>query len=86
MGEKHDTSPQRKTLRVLKMPVGLKSEEVTGGWKKQHNEKLHNLYLSNIIKVIESRRMNKWGMEKMGRSTYRSSVWKCGRKKPIGKP
>jgi hypothetical protein len=31
---------------------------VAGGWRRLHNEKLHNLYASpNIIKVIRSRRM-----------------------------
>jgi hypothetical protein len=33
---------------------------VTGGWRKLHNEELHNLYSStSIIKIIKSRRM-KW--------------------------
>jgi hypothetical protein len=31
---------------------------VAGGWRRLHNEKLHNLYTSpNIIRVIKSRRM-----------------------------
>jgi hypothetical protein len=31
---------------------------VTGGWRKLHNEELHNLYSSpSIIRVIKSRRM-----------------------------
>jgi hypothetical protein len=33
-------------------------EEVTGDWRKLHNEELHNLYsLSNIIRMSKSRRM-----------------------------
>jgi hypothetical protein len=33
-------------------------EEVTGGWRKLHNEEIHNFYSSlNIIRVIKSRRM-----------------------------
>jgi hypothetical protein len=37
---------------------GLKRDEVTGGWRKLHNEELHNLYSSpNIIVTIKSRRM-----------------------------
>jgi hypothetical protein len=33
-------------------------DEITGGWRKLHNEKLHNLYSSpSIIRMIESRRM-----------------------------
>jgi hypothetical protein len=35
-----------------------KREEVTGVWRKVHNEELHNLYTStDIIRVIKSRRM-----------------------------
>jgi hypothetical protein len=34
------------------------TDEVTGGWKKLHNEELHNLYSSpSIIRMIKSRRM-----------------------------
>jgi hypothetical protein len=35
-----------------------KREEVAGGWRRLHNEKLHTLYASlNIIRMIKSRRM-----------------------------
>jgi hypothetical protein len=35
-----------------------KREEITGDWRKLHNEKLHDLYsLLNIITVVKSRRM-----------------------------
>jgi hypothetical protein len=35
-----------------------KKDEVTGGWRKLHNEELRNLYSSpNIIRMIKSRRM-----------------------------
>jgi hypothetical protein len=38
--------------------LGLKIKKVTGGWRKLHNEELHNLYCSpNIIRTIKSRRM-----------------------------
>jgi hypothetical protein len=37
---------------------GPKREEVVGGWRRLHNEELHNLYtLQNIIREIKSRRM-----------------------------
>jgi hypothetical protein len=40
--------------RVLRL-FGLKRDEVTGGWRKLHNEELHNLYSSPIIvKMIKS--------------------------------
>jgi hypothetical protein len=32
-----------------------KTEEVAGGWRRLHNEKLHNMYSSlNIIRMIKS--------------------------------
>jgi hypothetical protein len=35
---------------------------VTGGWRKLHNEELHNLYSSpSIIRIIKSRRMGGGG-------------------------
>jgi hypothetical protein len=37
---------------------GPKRDEVTGGWRKPHNEELHNLHCSpSIIRMIKSRRM-----------------------------
>jgi hypothetical protein len=30
--------------RVLRKIFGLKRDGVTGGWRKMHNEELHNLY------------------------------------------
>jgi hypothetical protein len=47
--------------RVLKRIFRPKRVEVTGEWRKLHNEKLHILYSSpNIIRQIKSRRM-RWG-------------------------
>jgi hypothetical protein len=44
--------------RVLRRIFGPKRDEVTGGWRKLHNEELHNLYVSqSIIRVIKSKRM-----------------------------
>jgi hypothetical protein len=44
--------------RVLRRIFGPKRDEVTGYWKKLHNEELHNVYFSpKIIRVIKSRRM-----------------------------
>jgi hypothetical protein len=45
---------------VLRRIFGPKRDEVKGGWRKLHNEKLYKLYSSlNIIRKIKSRRM-KW--------------------------
>jgi hypothetical protein len=39
--------------RVLRRIFGPKRDEVTGGWRKLHNEELHNLYYSSsIIRII----------------------------------
>jgi hypothetical protein len=56
---------------MLTTIFGPKREEVAGGWRRLHNEELHNLYASsNIIWMIKSRRMRWEGhvarMEAMG--------------------
>jgi hypothetical protein len=44
--------------RVSRGIFGPKRDEVTGGWRKLHNEELHNLYSSpSTIRIIKSRRM-----------------------------
>jgi hypothetical protein len=43
--------------RLLRTIFGPKRDELTGGWRKLHNE-LHKLYSSpNIIRIFKSRRM-----------------------------
>ena len=44
--------------RVLRRVFGPKRNEVTGKWRKLHNEELRDLYsLPNIVRVVKSRRM-----------------------------
>jgi hypothetical protein len=44
--------------RVLRILFGPKRDEVRGGWRKLHNEELHNSYSSpSIIRMIKSRKM-----------------------------
>ena len=44
--------------RLLRRTFGPKRDEVTGEWRKLHNEELRDLYCSpNIVLVIKSRRM-----------------------------
>ena len=44
--------------RVLRRIFGPKRDEITGKWRKLHNEKLNDLYYSpNIVQVIKSKRM-----------------------------
>jgi hypothetical protein len=43
---------------VLRRKSEPKGDEVKGGWRKFHNEELHNLYsLPSIIRMIKPRRM-----------------------------
>jgi hypothetical protein len=57
------TVREENKLRVLENRVrrrifGPKKDGVTGGWRKLHNEELHNLYSSpSLIRIITSRRM-----------------------------
>jgi hypothetical protein len=44
--------------RVLRRVFGPKRDEVTGEWRKLHNDELNDLYcLHNIVRVVKSRRM-----------------------------
>jgi hypothetical protein len=63
--------------RVLRRLFMSKMDEVIGGWRKQHNEELHNLYSSpNIIGMIESRRMRLEGhVARMGENRKHISYW-----------
>jgi hypothetical protein len=45
-------------LCIINQIFGPKRDEVTGGWRKLHNEELHGLYSSpSIVRVIKARRM-----------------------------
>jgi hypothetical protein len=49
--------------RVLRRIFGPKRDEVTGEWRKLHNEELRDLYSSPIIiRIIKTRRMRWAGM------------------------
>jgi hypothetical protein len=76
--------------RVLRRIFGPKRDEVTGEWRKLHNEELHDLYSSpSIIRIIKSRRMRWAGhVARMGekRNAYRLLVGKPEGKRPLGRP
>jgi hypothetical protein len=52
--------------RVLRRIFGQKGDEILRGWRKLHNEDLHNWSSSaNIIRMIKSRRM-RWTVHVAG--------------------
>jgi hypothetical protein len=76
--------------KVLRRIFGPKRDEVTGGWRKLHNEELHDFYPSpSIIRIIKSRRMRWAGhVARTGekRNVYRLLVGKPEAKRPLGRP
>jgi hypothetical protein len=62
---------------VLRRIFGLKRGEVTGGWRKLHNEELHNLYSSlSMIRIIKSRRIRWVGhVARRGRRGMHIGYW-----------
>jgi hypothetical protein len=76
--------------RVLRRIFGPKRVEVTGEWRKLHNEELRDLYSSpSIIRIIKSRRMIWAGhVARMGenRNAYRLLMGKPEGKRPLGRP
>jgi hypothetical protein len=76
--------------KVLRRIFGPKREEVTGEWRKLHDQELHNLYSSpDIIRQIKSRRMRWEGhVARMGegRNLYRVLVGKPEGKSPLRRP
>jgi hypothetical protein len=76
--------------RVLRRIFGPKRDEVTGEWRKLHNEELHILYSSpNIIRQIKSRRMRWAGhVARMGEemNVYRVLMGKSQGKRPLERP
>jgi hypothetical protein len=63
--------------RVLRRIFGPKRDEAVRGWRKVHNEKLHNLQPSqNIYRIIKSMRMKwAWNVARMGRRGAHIGFW-----------
>ena len=89
-----DTEEERRLKvfenRVLRRVFGPKRDEVTGEWRKLHNEELGDLYsLPNIMRVVKSRRMRWVGHVALmgeGRGVHRVLVGKPKGKRPLGRP
>jgi hypothetical protein len=75
--------------RVLRRIFGPKRDEVTGGWRKLHNEELHGLHSSpSIVRLIRARRMRWAGhVVRMGevRGAYKILVGKPEGRRPLGR-
>ena len=88
------TLREERKLRVFENIVlrifGPRRDEVTGEWRRLHNEELNDLYSShNIVRVIKSRRMRWAGhVARMGeeRGVYRVLVGKPKGRRPLGRP
>jgi hypothetical protein len=63
--------------QLVKKICGSKRDEVTGNWRKQHNEELHSLYSSpSIIRLIKSRRMRwEWHIARMRIKRIHIGYW-----------
>ena len=76
--------------RELRRGFGPNSDEVTGEWRKLHNEELYDLYsLPNIVRVVKSRRIRWSGhVARMGedRGVHRVLVGKPEGKRPLFRP
>jgi hypothetical protein len=71
-------------LSVLRKIFGPKRDEVTGSWRKLHNEELHNLYSSqSIIRMIKSRGMR--GAGDIARMRAKRNAYRIWAGKPEGK-
>jgi hypothetical protein len=76
--------------RVLRRIFGPKRDEMTGEWRKLHNEELHDLYSSpSKIRIMKSRRM-RWAGDvacmREKRNAYRLLVGMSQGKRPLGRP
>jgi len=76
--------------RVLSKVFGPKRDQVTGEWRKLHNEELNDLYsLPNIVRMVKSRRMRWAGhVARVGedRGVKRVLVGKPEGKRPLVRP
>jgi hypothetical protein len=75
--------------RVLRIIFGPKKDELTGGWRKLHNEEPHNLYSwPSIFRMIKSRRI-RWAEHVADRgekrNVYRILAGRPGGRRPLAR-
>jgi hypothetical protein len=76
--------------KVFRRIFGPKKDEVTGGWRKLHNEELHDLYSSlSIVRVIKARRM-RWAEHvasmRQVRGAHNILFGRPEGRRPLGRP
>jgi hypothetical protein len=69
--------------RVLKRIIGPKRDEVTGEWRKLHNEELRDLYIMKLKRMRWAGHVARMGEK---RNVYRLLVRKPEGKGPLGRP
>jgi hypothetical protein len=76
--------------RVLRRIFGPRRVEVTGEWRKLHDEELHDLYSSLIIVRVIKSRIIRWArhVARIGKrgGVYRVLVGETERKRPLERP
>jgi len=83
-------APYCSCLLITKYTFGPRRDEVTGEWRRLHNEELNDLYFSpNIVRVVKLRRMRWAGhVAHMGeeRGVYRVLVGKLEGRRSLRRP
>ena len=76
--------------RVLRRIFGPRRDEVTGEWRRLHNEELYDLQSSSNITWMNKWRRMRWAglVARMGdrRGVYRALVEGPERMRPLGRP
>jgi hypothetical protein len=84
LGDNIDAIKKNMENLIILIIFGPKRDDVTGDWRKLHNEELHNLYSSpNIIRKNKSRGVGRAGH--VARMVEKRNAYRILVKKPKGK-